>query len=87
MEEPNAITLRSTDETTVPEDFKYRMRGNVILITYSGSIDKEIIRILQKIEYWHQGSIKAYRILYQDADGIGGDIKWDGENAELIAAR
>jgi hypothetical protein len=50
-------------DTALPEDFKYRMRGNVILITYSGAIEKEIVRILQKIEYWHQGSIKAYRIL------------------------
>jgi hypothetical protein len=46
------------------------MRAKVISITYSGtaSIHKEIERILRKIEYWHQGSITSYRILYQDAD-------------------
>jgi hypothetical protein len=25
------------------------------------------------------------RILYQDAAGLGGEVKWDGENAEVIA--
>jgi hypothetical protein len=63
------------------------MRAKVISITYSatGSIDKEIWRILRKIEYWHQGSIESYRILYQDAAGLGGDVMWDGETAEVIA--
>jgi hypothetical protein len=89
MKEPNAISLRWTDDTTVPEDFKYRMRGKEIWITYLGakSIDEDIMRILQKIEYWHMGSITSFRILYQDADGIGGEVKWDGEKAEVIAAR
>jgi hypothetical protein len=89
MKEPNAIRLRSSDDTTVPEDFRYSMRANVISITYLGtsSIHKEIRRILRKIEYWHMGSILSFKILYQDADGVGGEVKWDGENAELIAAR
>jgi hypothetical protein len=89
MKEPNAISLRSSDDTTVPDYFKYTMRGKEIWITYLGanSIDKDIMRILQQIEYWHQGSITSFRILYQDAEGIGGEVKWDGENAELIAAR
>jgi hypothetical protein len=89
MNESKRISLRSTDDTTVPEDFKYRMRGKEILITYLGasSIDKDIMRILQQIEYWHQGSITSFRILYQDAQGIGGEVKWDGEKAEVIEAR
>jgi hypothetical protein len=33
------------------------------------------------------GTITSFRILYQDAEGIGGEVKWDGENAEVIAAR
>ena len=88
MNESKRISLRSTDDTTVPEDFKYRMRGKEIWITYLGanSIDKDIMRILQQIEYWHQGSITSFRIFYQDAEGIGGEIKWDGETAEIIAA-
>jgi hypothetical protein len=25
----------------------------------------------------------SYRILYQDATGLGGEVKWDGENERL----
>jgi hypothetical protein len=65
------------------------MRAKVISITYSGtgSIHEKIERILRKIEYWHQGSIRSYRILYRDAAGLGGEVKWDGENAEIVAPR
>jgi len=31
--------------------------------------------------------VKSFRILYQDADGLGGEVKWDGENAKVIASR
>jgi hypothetical protein len=27
------------------------------------------------------------KILYQNADGLGGEVKWDGEKAEVIALR
>jgi hypothetical protein len=89
MKESKQITLGSSDSTAAPEDFKYSMQGKVISITYLGarSIDDEIERILRRIEYWHQGSITSYRILYQDAAGLGGEVKWDGENAEVIAPR
>jgi hypothetical protein len=29
--------------------------------------------------------VKSFRILYKDVDGLGGEIKWDGEKAEIIA--
>jgi hypothetical protein len=41
---------------------------------------------MRRIEDWHHGSVKSYRILYQDADGLGGEVKWDGDNAEVIKA-
>jgi hypothetical protein len=77
--------LGSSDSTTAPADFKYSMLGGVISITYlgAGSIHKEVGRILRRIEHWHQGSVKSYRILYQDADGLGGEVKWDGVKAEV----
>jgi hypothetical protein len=86
VKEAKQITLGAADSTTAA-DFKYSMSGKVISITYlgTGSINEEIERILRKIEYWHQGSIKSFRILYQDAAGLGGEVKWDGENAEVIA--
>jgi hypothetical protein len=33
------------------------------------------------------GSIQSFRILYQNAEGLGGEVKWDGENAEVTASR
>jgi hypothetical protein len=65
------------------------MRGKVISITYSGpsSANQEIGRIMRRIEHWQQGSVKSYRILYQDAEGLGGEVKWDGEKAEVMALR
>jgi hypothetical protein len=89
MKEPNAITLRPSDSTTGAADFTYSMRAKVISITYlgTGSIHEAIERILRMIEHWHQGSIKSYRILYQDAAGLGGEVTWDGENAEVVAPR
>ena len=84
MKESKQISLGSSDSTTTAADFKYSMSGKVISITYSGpgSVDQDIGRIMRRIEHWHQGSVKSYRILYQNADGLGGEVNWDGENAE-----
>ena len=70
-------------------DFTYSMRAKVISITYSGtgSINNELGRILRRIEHWHQGSVTSYRILYQDAAGLGGEVSWDGKRAEVLAPR
>jgi hypothetical protein len=89
MKESKAISQGSSDYTTAAADFKYSMRGKEISITYlgPGSINQEVVRILRRIEYWHQGSVKFFKILYQDADGLGSEVKWDGENAEVIAPR
>jgi hypothetical protein len=89
VKESKQITLGSADSTTNAADFTYSMRGKVISITYlgTGSINKEIERILRRIEHWHQGAITSYKILYQDADGLGGEVTWDGEKAEFIAPR
>jgi hypothetical protein len=84
------ITLGLSDSTAAA-DFKYSMSGKLISIKYlklgTRSINEEIGQILRRIEHWHQGSIKSYRILYQDAAGLGGEVTWDGENAEVIAPR
>ena len=89
MKENKQITLGSSDSTTAAADFKYSIQGKVISVTFfgPGSIHEEIGRILRKIEHWHQGSVKSFRILYKDADGLGSEVKWDGENAEIIAPR
>jgi hypothetical protein len=86
MNESKRISLGASESTTATEDFKYSMRGKVISITYlgAGSIHEEMGRVLRRIEHWHQGSITSYRILYQDVDGLGSEVRWDGENAEIV---
>jgi len=42
---------------------------------------QEIEKVLRNIEHFHQGSIARYRILYRDANGLGGELKWDGRRA------
>jgi hypothetical protein len=88
MKRSNEITL-GLSNSTATADFEYSMSGKVISVTYlgTGSIHEEIGRILRRIEHWHQGSIRSFRILYQDAAGLSGEVKWDGENAEVIAPR
>jgi hypothetical protein len=49
------------------------------------SFSEEIEKILRKIEHYHQGSIASFRILYRDSDGMGGEIRWDGRHAEILA--
>jgi hypothetical protein len=44
------------------------MSGKVIS---TGPIHEEI----ERIEHWHQGSIKSFRILHQDAARLGGEVK------------
>ena len=87
MKESNAISLRSSDSTTMSADFTYSMRGKVISMTYlgAGSIHEELGRILRRIEHWHQGSVRSFEVLYQNTDGLGGEVMWDGEKAEWIA--
>jgi hypothetical protein len=50
-------------------------------------LSRRVQRILRRIEHWHQGSIKSFRIVYQDSTGLGGEVKWDRENGEIVAAR
>jgi len=30
---------------------------------------------------------EIFRILYKDADGMGGEILWNGENAQVVTPR
>ena len=87
MKERKEITL-GLSESTATADFKYSISGKVISITYlgTGSIHQEIGRILRRIEHWHQGPVTSYRILYQDVAGLGGEVKWHGQNAEVIGS-
>ena len=43
-----------------------------------------IENVLRKIEYWHQGSIAAFQIMYRDSLGVGDGVHWDGNQATFL---
>jgi hypothetical protein len=38
---------------------------------------------LRKIEYWHQGSVKTFKIMCRDAKGFWHKVQWNGKTAVL----
>jgi hypothetical protein len=64
--------------------FTYRITPTTISITDTGkggrSVTNDIEAVLRKIEYWHQGSIAAFRIMYRDESGVWDGVRWDGKS-------
>jgi hypothetical protein len=56
-------------------DFTYSILGNVISIIDldlgNRSVTNDIENVLRKIEYYHQGSIAAFHIMYRDLKEFG----------------
>src|SRR5215469_18268496 len=70
-------------------DFTYSMSTNVISITDldlgNKSVTNDIENVLRKIEYWHQGSIATFRIMYRDSLAIWDGVQWDCRRASFFA--
>src|SRR5215471_15911027 len=66
-------------------DFTYRIRPTLISITDTGlgshTVTDDIEAVLQKIEYWHQGSIAKFKIMCRDGKGFWHRVRWDGKIA------
>ena len=62
-----AFGLDKAQDVTTQADFTYS-------ITDTGkggrSVTNDIEAVLRKIEYWHQGSITGFRIMYCDETGV-----------------
>jgi hypothetical protein len=58
----------------------YSITPDTISITNTGegraSVNNDIEAVLRKIEYWHQASIGAFKIVYRDEHGI-----WEGKGS------
>jgi hypothetical protein len=69
-------------------DFTHKITPEVISIVDTGlgqcSVTDDIEAVLRKIEYWHQGSIATFKIMYRDSEGIWNEIRWDGQNASFL---
>ena len=51
----------------------------------SKSVTNDIENVLRKIEYWHQGSIAAFKIMVRDSEGVRDRVRWDGQRASFFA--
>ena len=94
MSPSQAISLdfKPVQKPTTLADFTYSITPTTIAIVDTGkgsrSVTNDIAAVLRKIEYWHQGSIAAFRIMYRDEDGVRWDgVRWDGQHAVFFALR
>ena len=51
------------------------------------SVENDIAAVLRKIEYWHQGSIAGFKIMYRDERGVWNGVRRDGQRAAFFALR
>jgi hypothetical protein len=83
------LDFRSIPAVTTQADFRYTITPDTIAITDTGkgrvSVTNDIEAVLRKIEYWHQGSIAAFRIMYRDENGIWDGVRWDGQHPSFFA--
>jgi hypothetical protein len=49
------------------------------------SVTNDIEAVLRKIEYWHQGSVAAFKIMYRDENGVWDGVRWDGQYPSFFA--
>jgi hypothetical protein len=81
-----AITLdfKLVDEPKTQADFTYSITPTTISIIDTGkgrrSVSNDIESVLRKIEYWHQGSIAEFKIMYRDEKGVWDGVRWDGQH-------
>jgi len=69
-------------------DFTYKITPDVISIVDTClaqcSVTDDIEAVLRKIEYWHQGAITAFKIMYRDERGVWNGVPKDGQCASLF---
>jgi hypothetical protein len=91
MPSSKAITLdfKLVDKPVTQADFTYSITPSTISMTDTGkgraSVTNDIEAVLRKIEYWHQGSIAGFKILYHNEHGVWDGIRWDGKTAAFFA--
>ncbi len=88
---PKEIGFRHdpTRQVTTQADFTYSITPDTISITDTNlgkvSVTNDIEAVLRNIEYWHQGSIAAFKIMYRDENGVWDGVRWDGQHPAFFA--
>jgi hypothetical protein len=79
----------AVNEAATRADFTYKIMPYTISITDTTlgklSVTKDLDAVLSKIEYWHQGSITAFKIVYRDEHGVWNGVRWNGQRAFVFA--
>jgi hypothetical protein len=74
---------------TTQADFGYKITPTTISIIDTGkgrvSVTNDIEAVLRKIEYWHQASIAAFKIMRRDEHGVWDGVRWNGKHAAFFA--
>jgi len=87
----NEITFNAklSEAPRTPADFTYKIWPTLISITDTGygsqAVTEDIKAVLRKIEYWHQGSIAAFKIMCRDGQGFWHGVRWGGKTASFFA--
>jgi hypothetical protein len=83
------LDYRSIPTITTQADFTYSITPDTITITDTGngrvSVTNDMEAVLRKVEYWHQGSIAEFKIMYRDERGVWDSVRWDGQHAAFFA--
>jgi hypothetical protein len=91
MSPSQAISLdfKLVQKPVTQAEFTYSITPNTISITDTGkgrrSVTNDIEAVLRKIEYWHQGSIGGFKIMYRDEHGVWDGVRWDGQHPSFFA--
>ena len=81
------VDLKSQDRASAEGAIRSRRATISITGKVQLSVGKDLEMVLRKIEYWHQGSISAFKIMYRDEQGIWDGVNWDGLRASFFALR
>src|SRR5262245_26329895 len=85
------ISFNLSEPFKTKADFTYKITPTLISIVDTGSgkcsVAEDIEAVLRKIEYWHQGSIAKFKIMYRNGNGFWHGVRCDGKAAPLFALR
>jgi hypothetical protein len=86
-----SLDFKPVQKPVTQADFTYSITSSTIAIVDTGkgprSVTNDIEAVLRKIEYWHQGSIAGFKIMYRDEHGIWDGVRWEGQPPSFFALR
>ena len=84
-----SLDFKPEQKPETQADFTYSITPDTIAIVDTGrgsrSVTNDIEAVLRKIEYWHQGSITGFKVMYRDENGVWDGVRWDGQHPVFFA--